>query len=204
MTSPIIALIFGKQSNSSPYNMYQGNSYSYQAPIKVKCYYCDDEHHIDKCERLKKDKDKYNLSRADIAKKYKRRLLKNAKKSNISINEAALSSNPQESAYSIEQAKQLLRGMQLSDAGFDSNCLEKVIKDITIDKVNSDTAILYKVKVNNTKIEALYDTGASISVMSHQFFNKLENKPKLIKCYRTISEVGRGILNPVGECFVQL
>ena len=67
--------------------------------------------------------------------------------------------------------------MQLSDAGSDSDWLEKVIKDITIYKVNSDNAILYNVKVNNTKIEALFDTSASISVMSHQFFNKLENKP---------------------------
>ena len=49
----------------------------------------------------------------------------------------------------------------------------------------------------------MYDTCASISVMSHHFFNKLENKPKLIKCNRTISGAGRGILNPVGECFVQ-
>ena len=64
--------------------------------------------------------------------------------------------------------------------------------------------MLFKVRVNNTKVEALYDTGASISVMSHQFFNKLENKPKLIKCNRSISGAGRGTLIPVGECFIQL
>ena len=75
--------------------------------------------------------------------------------------------------------------------------------DITIDKVNSENAILYQVKVNNTKIEALSDTGASISLMSQQFFSKLENKPKLIKCNRTITEAGRGTLIPV-ECFDQL
>ena len=123
----------------------------------------------------------YNLNRANIARKYKKRLLKNAKKINISINEAAFSNNPQESMYTIEQAEQLIRGMQLSDTGSDSHLLETVIKEVTIDEVNLDNAILYKVKINNTKIEALYDTGESMIVMWQQFFNKLENKPKLIK-----------------------
>ena len=45
--------------------------------------------------------------------------------------------------------------------------LEKVIKEVTADKVSSDNTILYKGKVNNTAVEALYDTGASLSVMSH-------------------------------------
>ena len=54
-------------------------------------------------------------------KKYKEGLQKNVKKSNISINKAALSGRPQESMYSQEQAKQLIRGMQLSDTSSDSN-----------------------------------------------------------------------------------
>ena len=106
--------------------------------------------------------------------------------------------------YTTEQTKQLIGGMQHSDTGSDSYLLEKVIKDIPTDEVNLDNAMLYKVKVNNTKIEALYDTGASISVMSQYFFNELENKPKLIKCNRTVSGAGRGMLIPVGECFIQL
>ena len=69
----------------------------------------------------KNDKDKYNLSRADTTKKDKERLLKNTKKSNISINEATLSSRSEESTYSMEQTKQLIRGMQLSDTGSDSD-----------------------------------------------------------------------------------
>ena len=40
--------------------------------------------------------------------------------------------------------------------------------------------------------------------MSHQFFNNLENKPKLIPHNRSISGVGRGILTPVGECFISV
>ena len=153
---------------------------------------------------FQKDKDKYSLSRTDIAKKYKERLLKNVKKSNISLNEAAPSSRPQESMYSTEQAKQLIRGMQLSDTGSDCDWVEGVIRNVTIDEVNSDNAILYKVSINNTKIQGLYDTGAIISVMSHQFSNKLENKPKLIKCNWSISVAGGGTLIPVGECFIQL
>ena len=37
--------------------------------------------------------------------------------------------------------------------------------------------------------------------MSHQCFNNLDNKPKLIPCNRSISE-GRGVFIPVGECFI--
>ena len=67
-----------------------------------------------------------------------------------------------------------------------------------------DNAILYKVRVNNTTIEALNDTGASNSVMSCQFYNKLENKPNLIACNRSVSGADRGTLTTAGECFVQL
>ena len=60
-----------------------------------------------------------------------------------------------------------------------------VIKEIAIDEVSSANVILYKVRVNNVTIHALYDTGTSISVLSHKFYNLLENKPKLIKCNRS-------------------
>ena len=74
----------------------------------------------------------------------------------------------------MEEAGQFIRGMQLSDTISDSDWLDKVIKEVTVDKVSLDSAILYKVRVNNAKIEALYDTGVSINVMSHRFYNKLE------------------------------
>ena len=54
-------------------------------------------------------------------KKYKERLLKNAKNSNTLINEVAFSNRPHESTYSIEQLEQLIRGMQLSDTVSDSD-----------------------------------------------------------------------------------
>ena len=125
--------------------------------------------------------------------KYRRRLLRDAKKSNISVNDSALSSRPQESIYSVEQAEQVIGGMQLCDTGSDSDWLDGVFKDVTVDKASSDNAILYKVRVNNTKIEA-----------SLWFFNKLDNKPELLPCIRSIWGAGGGILIPVWECFISV
>ena len=73
------------------------------------------------------------------------------------------------------------------------------IKEVTIDEVSLVNVILYKVRVNNVKIEALYDTTASISVMSHRFYNLLRNKPKLIKCNRSASEAGREHSSQLGN-----
>ena len=108
----------------------------------MKCYYCDGEHCINEHEKFKKDQVKYNLSRANIARKYKERILKNVKKSNISINEAALLNKCQESTYSIEHAEQLIGAMQLSKTDSDSDSLDEFIQYVTIDKVNSDTPIV--------------------------------------------------------------
>ena len=63
---------------------------------------------------------------------------------------------------------------------------------------------MYKLSVNNIEVDALYDTGASISVMSKPFFDKLLNKPKLIQCNRNILGAGGEALIPVGECFIKL
>ena len=60
------------------------------------------------------------------------------------------------------------------------------------------------VRVNNLQVEALYDTDASISVISKCFFDKLLHKPKLMGCNRRISGAGGEALVPVGECFIQL
>ena len=75
------------------------------------------------------------------------------------------------------------------------------IQEVTINEINLVNVILYKVKVNN--VEALYDTGTSISAMSKCLFDKLQNKPKLIGCNRSISGAGETVV-PVGECFIQL
>ena len=117
-------------------------------------------------------------------------------------NETALSSRPQESTYPIEQAEQLIRGMQLPNTSSDSDWLDVVIKEVAIDEVSAANVILYKVRVNNVKVEALYDTWTSISMMSHEFYNIL--KKKLIKGNRSVSGTGWGVLIPVGECFISV
>ena len=43
-----------------------------------------------------------------------------------------------------------------------------------------------------------------MSVMSYRFFNRLENKPKLITYNRSISAADRGALTPVGEYFIHV
>ena len=94
--------------------------------------------------------------------------------------------------------------MQLSDTSSDSNRLDMVIKEVTIDEVSSANVFLYKVRVNNIKIGALYDTGASVSMMLCKFYNLLENKPKLIKHNGSVSGAGGGVLIPAGECFISV
>ena len=40
--------------------------------------------------------------------------------------------------------------------------------------------------------------------MAKHFYDKLENKPKLVKCSKNISNSSGKALIPVGECFIQL
>ena len=77
--------------------------------------------------------------------------------------------------------------MQFSDRESGCDWLDRHIHEVTIDEVNLENVILYKVKVNNVEVEALYDTGTSISIMSKHFFDKKQNKPKLIRFNRSIS-----------------
>ena len=78
------------------------------------------------------------------------------------------------------------------------------MQNVITDEVNSENVILYKVKVNNTEVEALYNMCTSISVMSKHFLDKIQNKPKLIICHRNISDAGGKVLVPLRECFMQL
>ena len=73
-----------------------------------------------------------------------------------------------------------------------------------IDEASSGNVILCKVRINNKQVNALYDAGVSISVMAKHFYNKLQNKPKLAKCSRSILNASGKVLIPIGECFVQL
>ena len=64
--------------------------------------------------------------------------------------------------------------------------------------------ILYRVRVNDQPAPVLFDTRASMSVISTRFFNSLKHKPKIIKCYRTLRGAGGEALMPKGECFLQV
>ena len=79
------------------------------------CYYCEGEYHIRDCKKFTNDKAKYNMKTADLAKKYKDKFRLAARRGNIMVNEAMLSSVP-ESTYSVEQAQQLLGNLRLSDS----------------------------------------------------------------------------------------
>ena len=82
--------------------------------------------------------------------------------------------------------------------------LEAGIKEVKIDEASSGNVILYKVRINNIQVNALYDTGVSISVMAKHCYDKLQNKLKLAKCSRNTSNASGKALIPVGESFMQL
>ena len=63
-------------------------------------------------------------------------------------------------------------------------------QQVTVDEVCQGHIIIYKIMVNNMPVNALYDTGASMSCMAKQFFDTLPMKPKLIPCDRHIAGVG--------------
>ena len=64
--------------------------------------------------------------------------------------------------------------------------------------------IKYKVTVNDVPVNALYDTGTSMSCMAKRSIDTLLMKPKLIPCNRFIAGMGGDTLILVGECFIQL
>ena len=74
-----------------------------------------------------------------------------------------------------------------------------------MNEVGDDTSmILYRVRVNDQPATALFNTGASMSVISTRFFNSLKHKPKIIKCSRTLKGAGGEARIPNAECFLQI
>ena len=72
---------------------------------KMKCYYCEGEHWIKDCEKFTRDKAKYKLKTADLAKKYKSKFRQAAKNGSISVNEVT---SALELTYQVGQVEQLL------------------------------------------------------------------------------------------------
>ena len=57
------------------------------------------------------------------------------------------------------------------------------IQEVYVNKVGDDASpIMYRVRVNDQVATALFDTGASMSVISAKSFNSLKHKPKVITC----------------------
>ena len=53
------------------------------------CYYYEGEHCIRDCEKSTKDKAKYKLNTADLARKYKQKFRQAARKGNTTVNEVS-------------------------------------------------------------------------------------------------------------------
>ena len=66
---------------------------------------------------------------------------------------------------------------------------------------DDNSLILYKVRVNDQPATALFDTGASMNIISTRFINSLWHKPKILQCNRTLR--GGEVLIPKCECFLQ-
>ena len=123
-----------------------------------------------------------------------------ARKNSISTNEAYFENKEDDNPgnYSEEQAKELCK---LLDT--DSEWLN--IEEVHMNEVGDETnPILYKVKVNDQPAATLFDTGASMSVISTRFLDSLKHKPKTLQCNRTLRRAGGEALIAKGECFLQI
>ena len=99
------------KSSSHQYSKDQGRpQYNCTHLTLFKCYYFEGDHHLKSCNKFSKDKAKYKLKSADMFQKCKDKIMQQAKKENVSINEAAFMM-AQESTYSVEKAEQLLGNM---------------------------------------------------------------------------------------------
>ena len=104
---------------NNQYSRDQGRSQYNHTPANLKCYYCQGDHLLKECHKFSKDKAKYKLKSADMFKKCKDKIMQQAKKENVSINEATFTM-VQESTYSMEEAEQLLGNMCFSDTESES------------------------------------------------------------------------------------
>ena len=50
------------------------------------------------------------------------------------------------------------------------------IHEIQVHEVNARTPVLYSLTINDTCVQGLYNTGASISIMSKKFYNQIHHR----------------------------
>ena len=115
---------------------------------------------------------------------------------NITINEASFARAPK-ITYSMAQMEQLLGTLQL-----ESDWLDRFPCQVTVDEVYQGHIIKYKVIVNDVPVNAICNTGTSLSCMAKGFFDTLPVKPRLMTCNRYIADTGSKTLRPVGKCFI--
>ena len=149
---------------------------------------------------IKRIKVKYKCTTQQVKQNLQGGLKLGAKKNSICVNEAYFKNEEDDDAgnYSEEQAIELCK---LLDT--DSEWLN--IREEHVNEVGDDTSLmLYKVRVNNQPAIALFDTGASMSVISSKLFDSLQHKPKILQCNQTLRGAGGEALIPKNECFLQI
>ena len=75
---------------------------------------------------------------------------------------------------------------------------------VQVDDINTGTPVLYNLTINNKPVQGLFDTVASMSIMSNKVYIQIHQKPKLSTCNRLVSSAEGDNLQPVGECFIQM
>ena len=85
----------GNKQHSSQLCKEQGKQQYNHRQSKLECYFCKGDHLDSNCKKFSKDKTKYNMKTAHLAKKYKDKLRQAVRKDNITVNKATLS-NTQE------------------------------------------------------------------------------------------------------------
>ena len=78
-------------------------------------------------------------------------------------------------------------------------------EDVHVIEVGDGTSlILFKTRVNDQPATALFNTGASMTVISTRFFDSLKHKPKILKCNRTLRGAGDEAFIHKVESFLQI
>ena len=151
--------------------------------------------------RFKVNKDKYKLTTQQVKSKY---LEKNQAGSpeNEHLNKwSSIRKWPcEKQGYTEEEVEQLCNCL----VNMDTDWLWQSIHTVQVDEVNVGTPVLYNLTINNTPVHGLFDTGASMNIISKQFYNQIQHRLKLITYNRLVSSAGGNSLQPVSKCFVQI
>ena len=145
-----------------------GQQHYKHSPRKLTCYYCEWEHLVKDCIKLAKEKSRDKQKDTAVARHYKNKVQDVVQRGNITINEVSFARTPVAN-YSVEQTEEILGNMQLDN----SSWLDRYPCQVTIDEVCQGHVFKYNIMVNGMLVNALYDTGTSMSCMAKWFFDTL-------------------------------